>query len=73
MATAVLLHDMTGGNDPELGVQACQLLDIRADTILEMIEDLNDDWLETEATEDEIEKVRQVADMFKRHRAKVGV
>ncbi len=73
MATAVLLHDMTGGNDPELAVKACQLLDIRADTILEMIEDLDDGWLETKATKAEIEKVKKVAEMIKQHRAEVGV
>ena len=60
-------------DDPKIVAEARQFLLDRADNILDMIEDLDDGWLETEATEDEIEKVRQVADMIKQHRAKVGV
>ncbi len=64
---------MLGSDDPKIVAEARQSLHVRADNILDMIEDLDDGWLETEATEDEIEKVRQVANMFKQHRAKLKV
>ena len=64
---------MLGSDDPKIVAEARQFLLDRADNILDMIEDLDDGWLETEATEDEIEKVKKVADMIKQHKAKVGV
>jgi len=73
VGAVALLYDMLGSDDPKIVAEARQSLHVRADNILDMIEDLDDDWLETEATEDEIEKVKKVADMIKQHRAKVGV
>ena len=70
---AATLYDLMNSDDPEIVAEARQSLLDRADNIFDMIEDLDDGWLETEATEDEIEKVKKVADMIKQHRAKVGV
>ena len=67
------LYDLMSSDDPGVAAEARQQIHLRADTILNVIEDLDDGWLETEATEGEIEKVMKVADMIKQHRAKVGV
>ena len=72
VGAVALLYDMLGSDDPEIVVEARQSLHVHSDNILDMIEYLEDGWLETEASEDEIEKVKKVAAMIKQHRAELG-